>query len=119
MTTDIRCVHCEIDEATREYIDRKVERLGFARDLIVELPISITKGKKHGYDLETTVHFRWGKSIRVGVREYDVHRGVDVLFDKLEEKVTRVKAKLQHHKGDATVRTAGISAEPPIQGSED
>ncbi len=118
MTTVIRCVHCEIDETTRVYIDRKVERLGFARELIVELPISITKGKKDGYDLETTVHFRWGKSTRVGVREYDVHKGVDALFDKLEEKVARVKAKLQHHKGVATVRTAGVAAESS-PGSDD
>ena len=107
MTTDVRWVHCEMDQKVADYIDRKVERLSFARELIVELPISIKKGKKDGYDLETTVHFRWGKSTRVGVRGYDLHTAVDALFDKLEEKVTRVKAKLQHHKGEATVRTGG------------
>ena len=112
MTIEVRGVHCEIDEQTREYIDRKVARLGFAKDLIVTLPITITKGKKQGYDFETTVHFRWGKSNRVGVREFDMHKGVDALFDKLEEKVTRVKAKLQHHKGEATVRTAASAKEP-------
>ena len=106
MTTEVKGVHCEIDEQTRDYIERKVARLDFAKELIVELPITITKGTKQGYDFETTVHFRWGKSTHVGVRAFDMHKGVDALFDKLEEKVTREKAKLQHHKGEATVRTA-------------
>jgi putative sigma-54 modulation protein len=118
MTIEVRGVHCEIDDRIREYIDRKVTRLDFARDLIVELPITITKGKKEGYDLDTTVHFRWGKSTHVGVKSYDVHKGVDALFDKLEEKVTREKAKIQHHKGDATVRTAA-EAETPAAASEE
>jgi len=118
MTTEIRGVHCEIDDQTREYIDRKVARLEFAKELIVGLPITITKGKKQGYDLETTVHFRWGKSTRVGVKEFDLHKGVDALFDKLEEKVTRVKAKLQHHKGEATVRTAESAEEAGTEGAE-
>jgi putative sigma-54 modulation protein len=105
MTLSVRGVHFEIDDRIREYVDKKAVRLEFARDLIVELPITITKGTKEGFDLETTVHYRWGKSTRVGVRNFDVHKGVDALFDKLEEHVTREKAKIQHHKGDATVRT--------------
>lgn len=111
MTTEVKWVHCEVNENVGRYIDRKVERLGFARELIVEMPISIKKGKKAGYDLETTVHFRWGKSTRIGVQAYDLHTGVDALFDKLEEKVARVKAKLQHHKGEATVRTRSSAAD--------
>jgi putative sigma-54 modulation protein len=111
MTTEVRGVHYEIDDTTREYIDRKIGRLDFARDLIVELPITITKGTKDGFDLETTVHFRWGKSTHVGVKSFDVHKGVDALFDKLEEKITREKAKLQHHKGEATVRNGESPAE--------
>jgi putative sigma-54 modulation protein len=110
MTTDVRWVHCEADQKVLEYIDRKIERVDFARQIIVELPICITRGKKDGYDLETTVHFRWGKSIRVGVREYDLHKGVDALFDKLDLKIARVKGKLQHHKGEATVRTGPASS---------
>ncbi len=105
MTMDVRWVHCEADQKVLEYIERKVERLGFARQIIVELPVCITKGKKDGFDLETTVHFRWGKSVRVGVRDYDLHKGVDALFDKLDLKIARVKARLQHHKGEVTVRT--------------
>lgn len=111
MTTEVRGVHYEVDDTIREYIDRKVARLDFARDLVVELPITITKGTKDGFDLETTVHFRWGKSTHVGVKSFDVHKGVDALFDKLEEKIAREKAKLQHHKGEATVRSGEGAAE--------
>jgi putative sigma-54 modulation protein len=118
MTTEVRGVHFEIDERIREYIDRKVARLEFARELVVELPITITKGTREGFDLETTVHFRWGKSTHIGVKSYDVHKGVDALFDKLEEKITREKAKIQHHKGDATVRTGEGAAEPSASSAE-
>lgn len=118
MTTAVRGVHFELDVATRELIDKKVGRLDFARDLIVELPITITKGKKDGYELETTVHFRWGKSTHVGVQSYDLHKGVDALFDKLEGKITREKAKIQHHKGDATVRTGEGAAKPETEAGE-
>jgi putative sigma-54 modulation protein len=117
MTTEVRGVHYEIDDTTREYLDRKMARLDFARDLIVEMPITITKGTKDGFELETTVHFRWGKSTHVGVKNFDVHKGVDALFDKLEEKITREKAKLQHHKGEASVRS-GEAAEETAGGEE-
>lgn len=118
MTIEVRGVHFEIDQHIREYIDKKVERLDFARDLVVELPITITKGTKEGYDLETTVHFRWGKSTRVGVQSFDLHKGVDALFDKLEAKITREKAKIQHHKGDATVRTGEVVDESAVSSEE-
>jgi len=42
----------------------------------------------------------------------------DALFDKLEEKITREKAKIQHHKGDATVRNAEAAAEPSAPSAE-
>ena len=111
MTAEIRGVHFEIQEKTREYIEKKLERLEFAKELLLELPITITRGKKDGYEVEANLHFRWGSSAHLGVQNYDVLAGIDSLFDKLEAKVAKEKSKIQEHKGEASFRTGEVTPE--------
>ena len=111
MTVEIKGVHFEIEDGTREYIQKKLDRLEFAKDLLLELPITITKGKKDGYEVEANLHFRWGASAHVGVKGYEILESIDSLFDKLDAKVSREKKKIQEHKGEATFRTGEIATE--------
>lgn len=111
MTTEVKGVHYEIRDSDREYIDKKLERLDFARNLILEMPFTITKSTKGGFQIETNLHFKWGKSTHLGVTDYDLYKGIETLFDKLETKVLREKNKVQNHKGDPTHRTGEIAVE--------
>ncbi len=95
MTTEIKCVHCEIDDTVRQKLESKLKRLDYAEELIVNLDFTITLEKQ--YRLETNVHFRWGQIHHIKVETFDIIKGIELLVDKLEQKVTKEKEKVQHH----------------------
>ena len=96
MTVDIRCVHFELSETSRAYLDAKVERIGYAKDMIVDLIFVITKDKE--FKLEATVNFRWGLQAHVEERDFDLNPGIDKLVDRLEQKIAKEKEKVQERK---------------------
>lgn len=95
MTVNIKGVHYEISDKVREKLETKLKRLSYAEDLIVTLDFTITREKQ--YSLETNIHFRWGQSNHIKVETFDIWKGVDTLIDKLEQKVSKEKEKVQHH----------------------
>jgi putative sigma-54 modulation protein len=99
MTIDVRTVHFELGEASRAYLDGKLERIGYAKDMIVDLIVVITKEKD--FKLEATVSFRWGVQAHVEERDFEVDTGIDKLVDRLEQKITKEKEKVQEHKSPA------------------
>jgi putative sigma-54 modulation protein len=96
MTVDVRCVHFELSETSRAYLDAKLERIGYAKDMIVDLIFVITKDKE--FKLEATVNFRWGVQAHMEEREFDVNSGIDKLMDRLEQKIAKEKEKVQERK---------------------
>lgn len=97
MNVEIKGVHLEVNEKTRDYVDKKLQRLDFARDHIVDILITLVK-EKNQYKPEATINFRWGASVHVGVEGFDLYEGIDTLFDKLESKVEKEKSKIQDHR---------------------
>ncbi len=98
MTTDIRGVHLEISQRTRDYIDKKLPRLAFAEDLVTDLLLAVSR-EKNLYLLDATVNFRWGTSTHIHVEGFKLTEGIDALFDKLEPKIEKEKNKVKdHHK---------------------
>ena len=96
MTVDVRSVHFDLGEVSREYLDKKLERIGYARDMIVDLIFVFTKDKD--FKLEVTANFRRGGQAHLEERDFDVHTGIDRLVDRLEQKLTKEKEKLKEHK---------------------
>ena len=96
MTVDIRCVHFDLGEASRAYLDSKLERIGYAKDMIVDLIFVITKEKD--FKLEATAYFRWGVQAHMEERDFEVNAGIDKLVDRLEQKIAKEKEKVQEHK---------------------
>jgi putative sigma-54 modulation protein len=108
MTTDIRGVHLEISQRTRDYIDRKLPRLAFAEDLVTDLLLAVSR-EKNLYKVEATVNFRWGTSTHIHVEGFELTEGIDALFDKLEPKIEKEKNKVKdHHR-----KSAPLPAEEP------
>ena len=58
MNIDVRSVHFDLSEESRQYLATRAERIGYAKDMIVDLLFVITKDSKN-YKLEVTVNFRW------------------------------------------------------------
>jgi putative sigma-54 modulation protein len=96
MTVDVRTVHFDLGEASRSYLDLKLERIGYAKDMIVDLIFVITKEKD--FKLEVTVNFRWGLQANLEERDFDVNPGIDKLVDRLEQKIAKEKEKVQERK---------------------
>jgi putative sigma-54 modulation protein len=96
MTVDVRSVHFDLSEANRAYLDKKIERIAYARDLIVDLLFSFTKEKQ--FQCECTVNFRWGTQAHVQETDFDLSAGMDKLIDTLEQKINKEKKKVQDKK---------------------
>ncbi len=96
MKTEIKSVHFSMRDETREYLDRKLERLAYAKDLIVDLLFTFTKEKD--FKAECTVNFRWGAQAHVVDEDFDLVAALDKLIDKLEHKISKQKEKSQEKK---------------------
>jgi putative sigma-54 modulation protein len=98
MNVDIKGIHVEVNTRVQDYIDTKMPRLDFGRDLIVDFLMNISR-EKSLFKLETTLNFRWGSSKHVGVENFDLNKGIDELFDKLEAVIEKEKSRIKdHHK---------------------
>ncbi len=94
MDIELKGVHLDLQDETKEFIDKKLEKLDFARDYIVSLDFTITK-EKNEYVLEAKLRLRWGVSSVVKTNSFDLYEGLERLFDKLDNKVRKEKDKIK------------------------
>ena len=95
MNMEIKTIHLELPEDYRDLIEKKAHKINFAQDMIVDLLLTITKGKDYAFD--STINFRWGTSHHISVNDFDLRDGIDKLFDKIDSKVTKEKNKIKEH----------------------
>ncbi len=96
MNIDLKGVHMDITEQIRDYLNKKLKRLSYAEDLIVDLLFTLTQETK-GYSAEVTINFRFGQSAHIKVESFNIIKGIDLLFDKLDVKINKEKDKIQEH----------------------
>ncbi|TXT41916.1 MAG: putative sigma-54 modulation protein [Spirochaetes bacterium] len=97
MKVDVRSVHFELSEASKNYLTTKIERIGYAKDMIVDLLFVFTKDAKK-YSLEVTANFRWGIQAHLEESAFEINPGIDVLIDRLDHKIAKEKQKIQEKK---------------------
>lgn len=93
MEISIKALKFELDEKDREYCEKKLERIRYAEDLIVDLIASIKFDKQ--YTVDTTVNFRWGTQAHVSGVDYDLKAAFNKMMDVLDQKVKKEKDKIQ------------------------
>jgi len=93
MNLEIKAVHFSLHEDAKEYLNKKIERLRNAENMIVDLLITIKKEKD--FDAEATVNFRWGVSVHVKEIDFELTKALDKMIDKLEAKITKEKEKVK------------------------
>ncbi len=106
MTVEVKGIHLDVTERIRQYIEAKMPRLDFAKDLIVDFLLNLTR-EKNLFKVDATINFRWGTATLVGVENFNLNKGIDDLFDKLEGKVEREKSKIQEHHKKEPAREHG------------
>lgn len=97
MELDIKGVHLDVKDETRDFITEKLEKLDFASDYIVALDFTLTKDNPD-YEVEVKLHLKWGHQSVIKVHSYDLHEGIHTLIDKLDHKVRKEHEKITDHK---------------------
>ncbi len=98
MNLEIKGVHYNVSDTTREFFDKKLQKLAFAEKFIHDL--TITVNKEHvgqGYTLEGKIHFSWGLVKVVSTECYELYEGIELLVDKIEALARKEKGKIQDH----------------------
>ena len=106
MTPTITAVGFEFEPEHIEFINKKLERIKYADDLIVDLSLRVKEDKK--YVFECTINFRWGTPAHVTEANYDFTKGMNKLIDILDQKVNKEKEKVQDKKGGQQPQQAEI-----------
>lgn len=97
MKIDVRSVHFDLSDQSRQYLDTKISRIDYAKDMIVDLLFVFTKDAGQ-FRLEVTANFRWGKQAHIVETSQELISGIDVLIDKLDQKIVKEKEKIQEKK---------------------
>jgi len=93
MNREIKALHFTMHDDAKEYLNKKIERIHNAENMIVDLLITIKKGKD--FEAEATVNFRWGVSIYVKEEDFELTSAIDKMMDKLDSKITKEKDKVK------------------------
>jgi putative sigma-54 modulation protein len=95
MNVEVKSVHFELPEDYRVLIEKKIHKVDFAQDMIVDFHITVTREKD--YLVEATLNMRRGTSHHFRVENYDLRDGVDKLFGKIDQKISKEKEKIKDH----------------------
>ncbi|MCQ2981611.1 MAG: HPF/RaiA family ribosome-associated protein [Treponemataceae bacterium] len=93
METTINAVGFILDQDQTDLINKKLERIKYAEDLIVTCAVKVKEDKKFTFD--ATVHFKWGAQAHVENDDYDFAACLNKLMDMLDNKIKKEKDKIQ------------------------
>ncbi len=93
MNKTINAVGFELEQKQSDMIEKKLKRLDYADDLIIDLIMRVKHDKQYSFD--TTVNFRWGAQAHVSGEDYDFAAALNKLMDVLDNKINKEKEKVQ------------------------
>ena len=94
MDLDVRGVNYTPSEETRDFLDKKLEKLAFANDYILNLDIVIKRESKGiGFHIDAKMHFKWKKEKIVSQDCYELYEGIELIADKIQSVAKKEKEK--------------------------
>lgn len=82
------------DEKDREFLEKKLKKIGFAEDYLQNLDIVARKESKGiGFHIDASMHFTWKKEKVVSQDSYELHEGIELLADKIQSTAKKEKEK--------------------------
>lgn len=95
--------HVEITSALREYINHKFERIERHFDHMTNIHVVLSVEKQR-QKAEATIHVA-GADIFADEESADMYAAIDVLVDKLDRQVCRVKERrTDHHRAEGGIK---------------
>ncbi len=99
MNLTVRGIRYNPSDATREFLDKKLQKLQFAEGYIHDLDIAITREPVgQGFHLDAKLHFSWGIIKMVTYDCYELYEGIELITDKIEAVARKEKGKITDHK---------------------
>lgn len=96
MNVDIKSIHFELDDEQKDFFEKKIHKVEYAKDLIVDLVATFTK-EKSLFILDININFKRNNTAHIKVKNYDLIKGIDEIIDKLERNVRKEKEKIKSH----------------------
>ena len=96
MNINLKAEKFTLDEEQKVFLDKKLERIKYAEELITDLLFNIKFEKKFLFDC--TINFRWGANAHVSADDFDFTAGANKLIDVLDQKIKKEKDKIQAKK---------------------
>lgn len=96
MRTDIKAVHFDLKDPTKEYLEKKFRKISYGERFIEDLHLTLTK-ENTSFTAEVNVHTHWGELFHLKEEAKDLIEAIDKLFDKLDYKIAKEKSKIQDH----------------------
>jgi len=97
MNLEIRGIHYNVSDTTKEFFEKKLERIEFATDYLVDLLINVHKEPHQSYKIEAKVHFQWGLTKMVGAEGHELYEAIEYFVDKLDLLIRKEKGKVKDH----------------------
>lgn len=102
MNLTVRGIRYNPSDATREFLDKKLQKLQFAEGgYIHDLDIAITREPvgQGGFHLDAKLHFSWGGTVKMVTYDcYELYEGIELITDKIEAVARKEKGKITDHK---------------------
>jgi len=97
MNLEIRGIHYNVTDTTKEFFEKKLHRIEFAADNLVEILIAVHKEPHQSYRIEAKVHFKWGLTKIVHADAHELYEAIEYFVDKLESLIRKEKGKMKEH----------------------
>ncbi|MBQ0052030.1 MAG: HPF/RaiA family ribosome-associated protein [Treponema sp.] len=96
MTKSVSAVGFVLEEKQSDMIEKKLERIKYADELIVDLIVRVKHEKEYAF--EATANFKWGTQAHVKAEDFDFGAALNKMMDTLDVKVKKEKDKVQEKK---------------------
>jgi putative sigma-54 modulation protein len=107
MKIEISGHQIDVTPALREYVHSKLERLQRHFDHVLDVHVILSVDKLD-QKAEATLNLT-GRSLHANSVAEDMYAAIDLLADKIDRQVLKVKEKLtDHHRGESAARTGSF-----------
>ncbi|MCR5045428.1 MAG: HPF/RaiA family ribosome-associated protein [Treponema sp.] len=93
MTKTVKAVGFELEQKQSDMIEKKLKRVDYADDLIIDLIAQVKHDKQYVFDI--TTNFRWGAQAHVAAEDFDFGAALNKVMDILDNKIKKEKDKIQ------------------------
>lgn len=108
MQVQVRGRNMEVTNALKEYVEKRVGKLGKYLDGITEAQVTLTV-EKGSHRVEVTIPIN-SMLVRGEEATQDMYASIDLVVDKLEKQIRKYKGKLFKRLGKAAGEAAGDAA---------